>query len=443
MNKARAVLGLCAVGLMLAMPLSTAYAGGFSIYEQGARAMGRASAFAASPDDPSAMFYNPAGLALLEGTQIYIGATVILPSGDFTGSGPYPADGVTEEQVAQTFLPPNVYISHRINEKIVVGLGISTPFGLGTKWEGSDGTVATFSGRHIAHETAIEGVGISPTVAFTVNEKLSLGVGVELRLSKLMLKRYSNFDATAFGLGILDVAKAEIETDMANAMGFNFGALFQATDQISIGVAYRSAVTVDYDGTATITQINTGIPLIDGGVALTVGDHDVTTSIDYPSVATVGVAYKLTDQLLVEADVQMWGWSVFKELSISGLPAVDPATGQLITYTETVPEDYENSMAFRLGCEYWKSEDLALRAGFVYDITPVPAKSITPLLPDASRTGFTLGIGKRFGSMTIDAAFMYLMFADADTKGEHVAYNGVYKNSGLLFGFNVGYALGR
>ncbi len=431
MNKARAVLGLCAVGLMLAMPLSTAYAGGFSIYEQGARAMGRASAFVASPDDPSAMFYNPAGLALLEGTQIYVGATVIIPSGDFTGSGTLA--GVTEEQVAQTFLPPNVYISHRINEKIVVGLGISTPFGLGTKWEGSDGTAATYSGRYLAHETAIEGVGISPTVAFTVNEKLSLGFGVELRLSELVLKRYSYYDATAFGLGLLDVARAEIETDMANAMGFNFGALFQATDLISIGVAYRSAVTVEYEGTAKVTQIITGVPLIDGTVAATVGDHTVTTAIDYPSVATVGVAYKLTDQLLVEADVQMWGWSVFKELKIEGLP----------TGTETIDEDYENATTFRLGCEYWKTEDLALRAGFVYDVTPVPAKSISPLLPDASRTGFTFGIGKRFGSMTIDAAFMYLMFEDADTNGEHSAYNGVYKNSGLLFGINLGYDLGR
>lgn len=428
MNKARAVLGLCAVGLMLAMPLSTAYAGGFSIYEQGARAMGRASAFVASPDDPSAMFYNPAGLALLEGTQIYVGATVIIPSGDFTGSGTLA--GVKEEQVAQTFFPPNVYISHRMNEKIVVGLGIHAPFGLGTKWKDP----ATFTGRFLAHETSIEGVGISPTVAFTVNEKLSIGVGVELRLSQLVLKRYSFYDATAFGLGLLDVAKAEIETDMANAMGFNIGALFQATDQISIGLAYRSAVTIDYEGTATITQIITGVPLIDGAVAATVGDHDVTTSIAYPSVATVGVAYKLTDQLLVEADVQMWGWSVFKELSIEGLP----------TGTETIDEDYEDAIEFRMGLEYWKTEDLALRAGFIYDVTPVPAKSISPLLPDASRTGFTFGIGKRFGSMTIDAAFMYLMFADADTDGQQPSgYNGVYKNSGLLFGFNLGYDLGR
>ena len=427
MSRTRAILGLCAVGLMLAIPMSSVQAGAFSIYEQGARAMGRASAFAACPSDPSAMFYNPAGLALLDGTQVYVGATIILPSGEFEGAGAL--TGVSETQASQTFLPPNLYISHRMNEKLVLGLGVHTPFGLGTKWEDPP----TFTGRYLAHETAIQGVGISPTVAYSVNDQFSIGVGAEIRVSKLLLKRYSYYDATAFGLGILDVATADLETDMATAFGFNFGALYKATDQINVGLAYRSAVTVDYEGSAAISQISTGVPLIDGAVAATVGDHDVTTSIAYPSVITAAVAYKVNDQLLVEADVQMWGWSVFEELKVEGLP----------TGTETVDEDYEDAMEFRVGGEYWMTEDMALRAGVVIDQTPVPPKSISPLLPDASRTGITFGVGKSFGSMTVDAAFMYLMFADADTDGQHLAYNGIYKNSAVLFGFNIGYALGK
>lgn len=441
MNKARAVLGLCAVGLMLAMPLSTAYAGGFSIYEQGARAMGRASAFAASPDDPSAMFYNPAGLALLEGTQIYVGATVIIPSGDFTGSGTLA--GVTEKQVAQTFLPPNVYISHRINEKIVLGLGIHAPFGLGTEWEDP----ASFTGRYLSTKADIAGVSINPTVAFSVNDQLSLGVGVDIRMSKLILDRYPPpIDLSALGgPPSFDAATAAMETDLANAIGFNAGLLFKATDQVNLGLAFRSAITVDYEGTATIEQVMSGNTALDAAVGASplFGEYPVATSIAYPSIMTVAVAFQPTDQLLLEVDVNLTGWSSFKELVVSGLPAINPATGQVVTFTETIEEDYENSMTVRVGAEYWKTEDLALRAGFIYDVTPVPAKSISPLLPDASRTGFTFGIGKRFGSMTIDAAFMYLMFEDADTDGKHSVYNGVYKNSGLLFGFNVGYSLGR
>ena len=103
MSRARAFLGLCAVGLMLALPLSSAQAGAFSIFEHGARAMGRASAFVAAPDDPSAIFFNPAGLAYLEGTQAYLGATLIVPVGKFYGTDPYPGYGVEAEQDFQLF----------------------------------------------------------------------------------------------------------------------------------------------------------------------------------------------------------------------------------------------------------------------------------------------------------------------------------------------------
>ncbi len=427
MSRARAFLGLSAVGLMLALPMSSAQAGAFSIYEQGARAMGRASAFAASPSDPSAMFYNPAGLAMLDGTQIYVGATLIAPSGEFEGSGALA--GVTETQTSHVFTPPNVYISHRLNEKIVLGLGVHAPFGLGTEWENPE----SFTGRYLSTKTDIAGVAINPTVAFSVSDQLSIGVGVDIRMSMVTLDRYSFYDATAFGLGILDVATAELETDMASAIGFNAGLLFEASDQITLGAAYRAAVDVDYEGTATITQILTGVAPIDGAVAGSVGEHAVATSIAYPSVTTLAVAFQATDQLLLEVDVNLTGWSSFEDLSITGLP----------TGPEVIDENYENSMTIRIGAEFWKDDTMAIRAGFLYDETPVPNKSISPLLPDAQRTGFSVGVGKTFGSMTIDAAFMYLMFGDADTNGEHAVYNGIYKNSALLFGLNVGYAIGK
>ncbi len=421
MSRVRAILGICAVGCMLALPLSSAQAGAFSIYEQGARAMGRASAFAACPSDPSAMFYNPAGLAMLEGTQVYLGGTAIMPSGDFSGSGAL--TGVTADQEKQTFLPPNLYVSHQLSDQLTLGLGVHAPFGLGTKWP------ETFIGRYAAYETSIAGVAINPTVAYKLNDNLAFGVGVDVRLSKLILKRYNGQDVG--GGTILDVATADLETDMANAIGFNAGALYQATDQISIGLAYRSKVEIEYEGTATIEQITTGIPAIDGAVATLVGDHDVATSIAYPSVLTAGVAYKASDQLLLEVDVNMVGWSAFEQLEVTGLP----------TGIETIEEDYENSITVRVGGEYWLKEDMALRFGYLYDQSPVPAKSISPLLPDADRNGITFGFGKTFGNMTLDVAGMYLMFADADTEGL-AALNGIYKNSALLFAVNLGFALG-
>lgn len=417
MSRARMTLAALAVGVMLVLPLSEAQAGGFSIYEQGARAMGRASAFVAMPNDPSAIFYNPAGLILLEGTQFYAGGTIIMPTGDFEGTDIFGA-AATGTQKSQTFFPPNFYISHRLNEKMAVGLGVHAPFGLGTSWEDP----ATWAGRYVSTESSIMQVSINPSVAMAVNEKLAIGVGVDYRISSVSVNQYVINPAPP---PLIDVATIALESDMNSAIGFNVGMLYQLNDKANLGMSYRSGVKLEYTGEATITSL----------IGSPEATADVETAINYPAVFTAGVAYMLSDNLLVEGDVQYWFWSAFDELVISGLSATD----------QVIEENYEDVMEFRVGLEYWKSENLALRAGFVHDQTPVPKASISPMLPDASRNGLTAGIGYMTGPMTFDLAFMYLMFDDADTNGEaHTGYpNGIYTNSALLFGFNMGYAIGK
>jgi long-chain fatty acid transport protein len=417
MSRMRAGLGLAALLVMLLVPLSQVQAGGFSIYEQGARAMGRASAFVAMPSDPSAIFYNPAGLTLLDGTQIYVGGTIIMPTGEFDGLSPLGA-AATGTMKSQIFTPPNLYITHRLNEKMVVGLGLHTPFGLGTAWKDP----ATWAGRWVSVDSEIQMFGINPTFAYQVNDQLSVGVGVDYRMSSVNVEQYYLNPAPP---PLIDVATVKLESDMNSAIGFNFGVLYALNEKMNLGLAYRSPVTIEYTGTATITSL-IGSPEVEA---------DVETAIDYPGVFTAGLAYKLSDNLLVEGDIQYWFWSVFKDLSISGLP-----TGDV-----TMDENYEDAFELRVGLEYWKSETMALRAGFVHDQTPVPKESISPMLPDASRNGITGGVGLTFGSITVDAAFMYLMFADAETATTMpMGYpTGTYKNSALLFGVNLGFAIGK
>ena len=432
MRKARATLALLALGAMLILPLSEAQAGGFAIYEQGARAMGRASAFVASPDDPSAIFYNPAGLALLDGTQIYFGGTIILPSADFSGAAPFPGAGVSETMESQTFLPPNVYVSHRLNEKVVLGVGLHVPFGLGTKWEGP----ATFTGRNLSINAEIQQIAVNPTVAFSVNDRLSLGVGVDVRFSKVMLDRYvlAPFLHPVSGQPF-DLAVASVESDNATGVGFDVGLLYDINDQWTFGFSYRHGMNIDYEGTAKFEQILTGIDQIDNNpvVLLSLVDQDVTTSIEYPYIVTGGLAFRVNDNLLVEGDLQYFGWYTFEQLVIEGL----------LTGPEVVDEDYEGAFILRFGAEWQKTDKLALRGGLLIDQSPTPPKSVSPLLPDADRTGITAGVGYDMGNFTIDAAILYLLFADADTKGQHPFYNGVYDNSAFLFALNIGIPIGR
>jgi long-chain fatty acid transport protein len=315
----------------------------------------------------------------------------------------------------------------------VVGLGVHTPFGLGTAWKDQ----AAWVGRYVSVDSEIQMFGINPTVAMKVNDKLSVGVGVDVRLSSVNVEQHVEGSVLSPMLAGYDVATVALESDMNNKIGFNFGLLYALNEKMNLGLAYRSGVKIEYTGSAEFAQVLTGNGTIDAMVAagLPADPVDVETAIDYPGVFTAGLAYQLKDNLLVEGDIQYWFWSVFKELSISGLP-----TGDV-----TIDENYEDAFEFRLGLEWWRTETMALRAGFVHDQTPVPKESISPMLPDASRNGITGGVGLKFGSMTVDAAFMYLMFADAETADTMATGYpiGTYKNSALLFAIDLGFAIGR
>ncbi len=437
MNRSRAALGAAAVLGMLVLPFTEAAAGGFSIFEQGARAMGRASAFVASPDDPSAIFYNPAGLARLEGTLVMAGGTVIAPIGKFYGVDPFPGYGVEERLTYQFFYPPNLYVSHRLSDRLVAGVGVMAPFGLGTAWHHPN----TFAGRYLTTKTDLTLISIDPTIAWSVSDRFSLGVGLNLRLSKLYLSRYVGiFDPNANI--VQNVATATLESGLNTGFGFNFGLLFDATDRMSLGLAFRQGGEVRYTGTGSFEQITTGDSFIDGQVAQTLGDGtaDLKTSIDFPYVLTLGIAYRLQEDLLGELDVNWWGWSSFDRLTSEGL-ADDPDSE--LEDVDT-PENYRDTFEARIGLEYLYSDRLTLRAGYLYDRTPVPVESITPLLPDASRHGFTVGVGLDLRTFIVDAALMYLDFDDADTRGRNPdGFNGVYDQTAWLLAFNLTYPIGR
>jgi len=433
MRRATTYLGLVLAAVLIYAP--QARAGGFSIYEQGARAMGRASAFVAAPTDPSAMFYNPAGLALLDGTQLYVGGTIIAPIGKFYGTDPYPGYGVEERQHYQFFTPPNAYLSHRLNEKVVLGFGITAPFGLGTAWHHPN----EFTGRYVSTDTNLEAISFTPTVGYAASDKLALGLGIDYRISRLTLQRYAGA-LNPNDNRVHDIASTELKSEWGSGLGFNLGLLYDVSEKVSLGLAYRGGMKIDYDGTATLTQITTGDTFFDTQVAGMLGDGtaDLTTSIDFPGSITGGVAYKVSPELLVEGDVNFTMWSAFEKLESEGL-AEDPDS-QLEDLN--VPENYEDTITLRFGAEYLYTDTLTLRAGYLWDQGPSPAASVSPLLPDANRNGFTAGTGIDLGTVTFDWAVMYLKFDEASTEMEsHSGFDGVYDSSAWLMAFNVSYPI--
>ena len=156
---------------------------------QGAKATGMGLAFTAVADDPSAIFYNPAGLGWQKHFEAQIGAEFISKvKGDFEGANPYPGVGVSEKQHKTTFVVPNLYAVIPLTPEINFGLGINAPYGLGYRWDDRNGA-NTFSGRFVAQNAVIQTVDLNPVLSFQATPSFAVAVGADYRLSKVQLER--------------------------------------------------------------------------------------------------------------------------------------------------------------------------------------------------------------------------------------------------------------
>jgi long-chain fatty acid transport protein len=419
----------CAV-VSLAFAPQPAQAAGFAIFEQGTRAMGFAGAYTAQASDPSAIFFNPAGVAFLKGKQIYLGGTLILPKSDFTGADPFPGSRVREKSDAGLLVPPVFDYTQQLSESMVVGIGVHVPFGLKTAWQNRD---STYSGRFISKQAQIKGFSINPTVAFKLADRFAVGGGVDVRLSTLELERNAAAPVNPFTFKTVDVASVRLQSNTNMGIGFNVGVLAKPSDAVSVGVSYHHSVKVDYDGTATFTRLSTGNAQLDAAAAASVpsGTTPVATTIKFPAMASAGIAYTWNDWT-VEGDVNWYQWSSFDTLPLTFAEAS--------TLSGAFVENYKDSWQYRFGIERRYNDRWTFRGGYFYDQSPTPAESVGPLIPDSNRHGLCVGASWSRGRFHVDLANWYLIFSERSTQGANRDnYNGTYKNSAELFSVSVGY----
>lgn len=423
-------LGAGALGALAALPLSAA---GFSIFEQGTKAMGMAGAFTAQADDPSLLFHNVGGLGFVEDRQFSAGVTWIRSlNAEFEGANPFPGEGYEAEQETLSEFPPHAYYVQPINDTWKFGIGLMTPFGLTTEWQNPD----EFAGRFLSTKAALTVIDLQPTLGWQVSPEFGIGIGAIARISTVELNR--NVPRIFPGLGVVDIGRLELEADPSEGFGFTAGLLHKVTDRFSWGLSYRSKVKVEYEGDARLTQISTGNPAIDALVrAGAPFDQDlpVVTEIEYPDQASLGLAFGITDNLLVETDFNYTGWSSFEEV------VIDFTGGPTNSLPDTtLPEHYEDAYNYRIGLRWTLGNGHQWRFGYVYDETPQPEEAVSPLLPDANRNGFTVG----YGLGRVDLAIMYLMFdertRDSNFPGDSVStFFGTYQNEAVLFGATVNF----
>jgi long-chain fatty acid transport protein len=419
---------LAALLLAAAAP-RPASAAGFALFEQGARGMGFAGAFTAQASDPSAIFHNAAGVAFLEGTQIYLGDTRIAPRFEFTGAAPFPGPGVSEESDIKAAFPPAAYVTHRFSPRFAAGVGFNVPFGLESTWADPD----RYSGRYISTKAQLHGFSVNPTLAYQLSPRVSIGAGVDFRLASVNLQRRVPV-VNPFTQSVIDAAEVTLESETNKGVGFNVGLLAKLTDTVSVGASYRSQVGIDFEGTSSFVLRPSGNAQLDAILRTRVpqGALATTTHIDFPAIASFGIA-KVWNKWTVEADVNWYGWSSFDQLPITLAGRDD--------LSEVVEENYDDSFQFRIGLQRVLNEAWTVRGGYFRDQSPAPSESVSPLLPDADRNGFALGLGwKASSKLHVDAASWLVLSPERSTEGvSHDQYNGTYEGRAFTLGVSVGY----
>ena len=377
------------------------FAGGFQLNEHGSRAMAQGGAWVARAYDGSAIYFNPAGLGFQKQGSVYVGTTLIMPAASFYGPTNQ-GQSTKNEMVSQLFTPINVYATYPVMEGLVVGIGINNPYGLGTEWP------ETWSGKYITQKIDLQSFFFTPTVAYQISEKLSVGVGMNYVTGAVTLKR------------MVSPGDAQVSLDLSGTgTGYNAGIIFKPTQDFSVGFSYRTSVKLDAEGTAKFNPTSVLFP-----------EGDAAAALELPATAFLGAAMKVMDNLEIEADYQYVGWSSYKELKI------DFKKNNSSTIS---PKNYEDAFILRVGGEY-TMDALQIRFGYQFDKNPVTDRYTEPLLPDADRNGINIGAGYKINeSLSVDVSYMFLKFAERTVNNTEVQFDGVYQSSANLFGVNFGY----
>jgi long-chain fatty acid transport protein len=424
------VVCLLLLSVLVAVPAQGA---GFGIFEQGTKATGMSNAFTAQADDPSAMFYNVGGLAFQNERDFMAGVTIIfLGDSDFSGLAPFPGPTSSGSQQDQLRTPIHFYWVEPITDKLTFGLGLMTPFGLVTEWDNPE----QWSGRFISTKADLTAIDLNPNIGWQITDKLGIGGGIVVRASSVELSK--NLGIVNPGnpqFPIADVAETTLESDTEIGIGWNIGLLHKATERFSWGFSYRSRVTVDYGGKANFTQISTGNDQVDDLIAGTLpfGEEPaIETSIEFPDMASLGLAYRISSKFLVEFDLNWVGWSSFDTTDIVFTSAPE--------FSSSIVSDWEDSNNYRAGLLWDVRGPGEWRFGAYFDETPQPDASVGPLLPDADRVGISAGYGRPLGKKTyLDLSVMKIEFDERTTTTNHDVFYGTYKTSVWLAGASIGW----
>lgn len=430
-------------GLILAGCVNFAHASGFALIEQSASGLGNAFAgAAASSDDASYQYFNPAGMAFLDGTRISGALHVISPESTLEGAsarvvmlGNVSYQGGGSGDLGVTGIVPNFYYVRDINPKLKFGLGINAPFGLATEYDRG------WIGRYHAVESDMQTVNINPVLSYKPNERFSVAGGISIQYIKVLLSNAIDSSslclalapASCAALGLNVPGTAAVDSFVENegdgwSYGFNLGLMWKPVPSTTLGFAYRSEVEHELSGNADFQRSAQLNALLGASGSTLLTDTKIKAATTLPASASVSLSHQASPTVTLLADVTWTGWSSFDKLEID---FANPAQANGLT-----TENWRNTMRYSVGANWQARANLKLRAGVAHDGAPVPSDiRRTPRIPDGSRTWLAVGASYAHDrQLSLDLGYAHLFVGDTainNTTEGAIAHNltGTYESS--------------
>lgn len=366
------------VVLMLSVLLADlSYGAGFALYEYSARGTAMGGATVANKAEPASLAVNPALITELDGTQAQLGLTVVTANAKTTVAGQQ--RGLKND----VWYLPNFYVTQKWSDQVSVGLGGFSRYGLGGEYKNWE----TWAGSQLAYKVKLETFSFTPTIAVKANDEFSVAMGLEAMVigftqnSTLMPGATAN--ATAYEISGSGVS-----------WGGNFSFIYRPewAEKWSLGAMYRTKVKQNLNG-----RIHAGME----HATRNIFDDDAKGAITLPDSLTAGVSFRPTDDLILEAGIVGTFWSAYDQILIE-------YSDRESTPTIHNKKDYKDTYRLNLGAEYNLNPNWAVRAGYVFDKSPINKHEMDTLVPVDDRHIASVGAGYHNDTWSMDLSYSHI-----------------------------------
>jgi long-chain fatty acid transport protein len=391
---------------------SVSYGLGFRIADQNAEATARGNAFAATADNPSAIFYNPAGITQLEGTRALLGAYAITLKErvelDTPGDNTKFSSINTDLQTVPTFFVTWKQPQH----PIALGLGVYAPYGFAVEYP--DDTPF----RTVARKGSIQYITVNPVLAWKISDTFSAAVGGTVSYGKAELRQ-----------GVLAVGdEFKFEGDGV-AYGFNAGVMWHPHRMHHFGLTYRGPTKITFSGHSRVNTDPFTVATPFGPFTVPGIDRreDADATFDLPQNIVFGYSFRPRDDWNFEFNIDWTDWD-----SLNTVMLHQPSGDVPLRF------NWQSSFFYEFGVTKKFAHGISASVGYIYSENSVPTESFNPAIPDSVRHIFSAGVGQAYNHFNWYLAYQYT-YGPTRTIDQGTIVDGDYRFDSHAVTLSLGY----